>query len=579
MKRKFIGFIIGCLVLLLFLEISIRVSATLFSFYQEKQNSSHLENKDHKKIISIVITGESTSAVAANEQNTLLVQDSAYPVFLEKYLNQKNLPYHFEVTNKSIMGGETNIIYSELKKYLKMHRPNIIVNMMGMNDQFEDHEKNRPTIAFKRYLHLAMDRSSLYNYLNLLYDQLVKKYSGRDDTQTVSEFQDLSNSFLENNRRPVYLDIAFASSFKNLKLEDSKLREIVHQEYLAFYFIRTGQYQKALSLLTSVKKLHGFGTFLLVSYFLELNQLSNAEAVLKEYLKEHPQNPYALKELMMLYLNTNNLKAAQSLWSRSKSYPQRNELVLLNFQSQLEKQSHHYRKGIFLLENSCGIKKETRFDRSEEASMRELVQVLADEDIYRECTFFLSELYFLNKEYALAEKNLHYFVNTANFYFSGVNLLRKIYEINGENDKAKALFKQITTQNHVVGDYFALADYYKSHHHFNEMNNVYDIFKAKFSKTSKNFYQISHLANITGAKLIIMQYPTFSLEPLKKLTGKLDRVIYIDNEKIFDNAPREKYFFEPRYPYNFSHYTLLGAQVLAHHLADEIEKGLREGSL
>jgi hypothetical protein len=64
---------------------------------------------------------------------------------------------------------------------------------------------------------------------------------------------------------------------------------------------------------------------------------------------------------------------------------------------------------------------------------------------------------------------------------------------------------------------------------------------------------------------------------MKVISGNLSDAMYVDNEFIFNNAPREKYFFEPKFPYNFNHFTILGAQVLAKHLADEIESALVSG--
>ena len=66
-----------------------------------------------------------------------------------------------------------------------------------------------------------------------------------------------------------------------------------------------------------------------------------------------------------------------------------------------------------------------------------------------------------------------------------------------------------------------------------------------------------------------MQYPSFGLDLLHIYAPEREGVLFIDNEHVFDAAPDE-YFFEPRFPYSFSHYTMEGAHVLAEHVADNI---------
>jgi hypothetical protein len=67
----------------------------------------------------------------------------------------------------------------------------------------------------------------------------------------------------------------------------------------------------------------------------------------------------------------------------------------------------------------------------------------------------------------------------------------------------------------------------------------------------------------------VMQYPSFSLDLLHKYAPEADGVMFIDNEHIFDADP-DHYFFEPRFPNSFSHYTVDGAVVLAENVADTV---------
>ena len=241
--------LIGLIILVVFLEISIRTSSFLFSVYQDHKNQVHFKNNNYKKTITIVTIGESTTAVAANESNTLLVQETAYPYYLEKYLNEAQTQFNFVVINKGIMGGHTRKIISELTKYLKDHKPDIIIAMMGMKDTKDLGGSSGGKISRWEVVDEALQNFRVYNLVCLHYNQYDLKNSHIDDSKLVEKYDDLSLDFLNDNKRDINQDIYY--HFATDTISDDLLKTLIKEHSLGNYFMRTGQYKKAESIFKS----------------------------------------------------------------------------------------------------------------------------------------------------------------------------------------------------------------------------------------------------------------------------------------------------------------------------------------
>lgn len=587
MKRKLLGTFIGIILTFVFLEVSIRISSSLFSYYQDKKNERPLDHQiEQGKKISIVVIGESTTAVAANEINTLLVQETAYPFYLEQKLNEKQNKYHFEVANKGIMAGNTTKVASELRKYLADHNPDIIIAMMGMKDTQD------PTMikAIVKKTDRFLQHSTVYNLICLFYNQYMVRTRNIDDSAPVNKFEDLSTEFLRTNHR-----FAFDSIYKQMETNptsESEITRLTKEFFLVNYYMSTGQLKKCEALLKKTIAETGYGHFLLVTLFIRDNNFKAAEDVLSGVIKRFPNSPYAYKDLAILFLNDKNIKAAEKTLALASNKGFSTLPPILIARSQLEKEKGNYSAGINLLKNQCN------FDNPDLLVMdeinKELIKTKTDvklimkkenvlrfmkKDSYLECIYFLSELLYLNKNFDLAEKNLQNYNVYNGRANTATDLLRKVYEAQGDTEKALALLKGASQNNNRLGEYFALVNLYKQSNQLSEINGVYEAAKKDFPETAQSFRDVYAMAKKKGAKLIFMQYPTFSVEFLKSFTSNLPGVYYVSNETIFNDAPKTTYFFEPRFPYNFNHYTNRGSQVLASHLADEILKGMEKGKL
>jgi len=93
--------------------------------------------------------------------------------------------------------------------------------------------------------------------------------------------------------------------------------------------------------------------------------------------------------------------------------------------------------------------------------------------------------------------------------------------------------------------------------------------------TIRNYRILNKTVTKKGIKLVIMQYPFRSVEPLKKIFKNKKNLVYVDNESIFKEAVvRESYekYFTDRFGGDFGHTTVNGDRLLAANAANVIFK-------
>ncbi|MFH0984776.1 MAG: tetratricopeptide repeat protein [Candidatus Omnitrophota bacterium] len=87
-------------------------------FFQESQNLRSLRAHGYR----ILCLGESTTA-------------GTYPSFLEEELNRRGQGIPFSVIDKGIPSTNTDVILAQLEANLDKYKPDLVVTMMGINDQ------------------------------------------------------------------------------------------------------------------------------------------------------------------------------------------------------------------------------------------------------------------------------------------------------------------------------------------------------------------------------------------------------------------------------------------------------------
>ena len=145
-----------CLAIVL-LECGLRLAGFAILSWQECANIQSLKQKGALRIVCL---GESTT-------------QNQYPRFLEEILNQRNAGIRFSVIDKGLAGTTTTCILNNLKSFLDTYHPDIVVTMIGINDQ-ADYISYEDSFSFRREA-LLIKSLKTYKLARLLWSRLVAK--------------------------------------------------------------------------------------------------------------------------------------------------------------------------------------------------------------------------------------------------------------------------------------------------------------------------------------------------------------------------------------------------------------------
>ena len=157
-----------------------------------------------------------------------------------------------------------------------------------------------------------------------------------------------------------------------------------------------------------------------------------------------------------------------------------------------------------------------------------------------------------------------------------------VYRDQGESVAAEAAFKQALEINpEDAKTYGALSTVYvgmgnqglaKRYHEKAEELRLqeYD------SVVAGHYHRLKEILDRRGLKLVCVQYPMRSLEPLRKMfQGRDDGIIFVDNEKIFRDAVQKsplKEYFRDMFAGDFGHCTRKCNELLAKNIADVLSR-------
>lgn len=118
--QKGVLILLGVLLACVLLELALRIGGWMFLTLQETRNRFSLRQGGAYRVLCL---GESTTA-------------NQYPRFLEEALNSPpTLGATFSVIDKGVPGTSTSSIVQQLETDLDRDQPDIVVTMMGINDQ------------------------------------------------------------------------------------------------------------------------------------------------------------------------------------------------------------------------------------------------------------------------------------------------------------------------------------------------------------------------------------------------------------------------------------------------------------
>jgi tetratricopeptide (TPR) repeat protein len=148
-------------------------------------------------------------------------------------------------------------------------------------------------------------------------------------------------------------------------------------------------------------------------------------------------------------------------------------------------------------------------------------------------------------------------------------MLEKIYQEQGQVERAVPLRQELLFRRRRVAEFYQYAKLQKQMGQHNQMESLFHTALEGVPLTD-NYERLYQAATAHGVQVVAVQYPTFSLDLLRLYAPDHDDLRLVDTEHIFDNLPPESVFVEPRFPYNFAHYTHEGARLLAERIASEV---------
>ena len=124
--QKIVLVLFGLIVTVIILETGLRLGGFILLSLQEYKNRLALKQKGAYRIMCL---GESTTADS--------VKINSYPRLLDHILNQRNVGITFSVINKGVIGTNTLNILNNLESNLDEYRPDLVVVMMGVNEDLD----------------------------------------------------------------------------------------------------------------------------------------------------------------------------------------------------------------------------------------------------------------------------------------------------------------------------------------------------------------------------------------------------------------------------------------------------------
>lgn len=174
MKQKISISLFSILFTLLAIEITIRFFVSNIRSPQEKHNIVQPNDLKHKTI-RILAIGESTTDLYWAEDN-----EQAWTIKLEKQLNKKfKGKYNFRVYNEGVGGTRTALILHRIEHLLNTYRPDIVISMMGINDQYSKIRYNENWINKLKVLIMELKTIKFINRFFSFYKSY--DFSKKDD--------------------------------------------------------------------------------------------------------------------------------------------------------------------------------------------------------------------------------------------------------------------------------------------------------------------------------------------------------------------------------------------------------------
>lgn len=280
MKTSFNRFLMlmgGVLFSIVLLEAALQFFAVFNTLHKTYRNRVSFENG---RPYTILCLGESTT-------------DNQYPEHLERELNARAHGTTFKVIDKGKAGTRTDYIMWHLEKYLDEYNPDMVVAMMGKNDNWDDLVvyEIQPAKWYKRFRVYKLCKMVCFQINNISADR-------RNSTQ-----QDSDKPY-----RQKYNGIVEVRSTEEKELLTTGgvyLGRKMHRE-------AEGMFAKAIAL----NPRNQMGYMGLSAVYYDQQRLQDAENALQKAIEVSPLDDKAYVLLGELYRRTKRFREAEAIYNR-----------------------------------------------------------------------------------------------------------------------------------------------------------------------------------------------------------------------------------------------------------------------
>ncbi|MFC2049044.1 tetratricopeptide repeat protein [Elusimicrobiota bacterium] len=574
-----------------------------------------------------------------------------WPKPLEEILNQRNIGVQFNVIDKGVAGTDTGAILSHLVTYISKYKPNMIITMMGINDNqdamglpLSTFSQSKNIISFNKSLriyklakilklNIATGITKLSGYFHekrMAYKIVKQETSGifsdhqmqretpekvkKENSQDYGEYMELGRYFRKQGEYDKAEELFKKALSINPKNEGTyfelgqcfrdqgeydKAVELFEQAVsmnpknegvyfeLGWCYRAKGEYEKAGELFKKVISMNSNNAgayFELGRYYRYQREHEKAEELFDKALAMNSKNDGMHIELGKWYMEQGEYEKAEELFEKALSINPENDMLYIRL-------GRYYKKG-------------GDYDKAEELFKKALLMNPKNIETY----FVLGRVYKKRGEYDKVEKLFKKVFLVSPKSDRAYLELGRCYLDQGKHDKAEELFKKafsINPKNEEV--HFELERCDREREKLDKAeemskkanvvnpeknilthglilnqekvlnsknkvsNNIYEFFVPI---TVSNYRKVRDIAARNKIKLVCVQYPMRSVEPLKKIFEDKEGIFFVDNESVFKNALKQEnyneYFVDRFIGYDFGHCTLKGNRLLAENIADVI---------
>jgi tetratricopeptide (TPR) repeat protein len=522
----------GIFLAFLIIECVLRVTGFVLTKAQDGRN----RNDRNSDGVSIVCLGEST---------TFLGGDYSYPSQLEAILMSRRPDLNVSVVNKGIIGINSDTILNSLDQVIADYEPDIIITMMGINDNREDVIQYSNLSALYKFLmffktarllrligiHFSekflSDGQQSHDHLEVLQDREYSKHhfyvvndiENPDDSRSV---EDIVNAMLDEGK--------FDEALEFMRVE--RTRDVDNEwNYLhtGIIYMRISDYENANRFYSRGLEINPDNVSLMVAAgwcLRSLGRYDEASDMIDRAAKMNPQIASDLFYIGYYYdLHHGNLTAAEPYYLKTIEY------------------DPDFVAALFHLGWIYSILQ--RFDES----------IL----MYRKTLE-------VDPWHAGAIINLTILYEILGMRAESSELVLQAVETHPENDRVVSLAGTIFMEHGELEKAQQFA------------RQAQSIRMRQYSEmTRKNYLELKKRVLDRDIKLVCMQYPVRDIEPLKKILEYDPQVLFISNEQVFSEALEKNHFkllFTDMFAGDFGHCTDLGNSIIAKNVADQLLEAL-----